>query len=196
MGVYFNGNAPVAVSTVFFGDKDATVYYLPGTMGWNPQVQTSGASFGVQSNRFGFTITGTSGLAIAVEASTNLANPTWFPLQTNTLTAAPCYFGDPDWTNYPARFYRLRDPKFGGLPTVLWNPQVQTSDPSFGVGTNGFGFAITGNNNLVIVVEACTNLANPTWSPVGANTLTGGSCYFNDPQWTNYPTRFYRLRPP
>ena len=83
---------------------------------------------------------------------------------------------------------------FGGRPTVLWNPQVQTSDASFGVRTNQFGFNITGTSNLVIVVEACTNLANPIWSPVGTNTLTGGSSYFSDPQWTNYPRPF--LPPP
>jgi hypothetical protein len=85
---------------------------------------------------------------------------------------------------------------FGGRPMVLWNPQVQTSDASFGVRTNRFGFTITGTSGLVIVVEACTNLANFTWSPLGTNTLTGGSSYFSDPQWTNYPARFYRLRSP
>jgi hypothetical protein len=83
-----------------------------------------------------------------------------------------------------------------GLPTVLWNPQAQTSDGSFGVRTNCFGFNITGTSNLVVVVESCTNLANPIWSPVGTNTLTGGSCYFSDPTWTNYPIRCYRLRSP
>jgi len=85
--------------------------------------------------------------------------------------------------------------RFGGCPTVLWNPQVQNSDASFGVRTNQFGFTIIGTSGLVIVVEACTNLANPTWSPVGTNTLTGGSSYFSDPLWTNYSARFYRLRP-
>jgi hypothetical protein len=76
-------------------------------------------------------------------------------------------------------------------PSVLWNPQVQTSDASFGVQTNGFGFNITGNSNLVVVVEACTNLTNPVWQPIQTNTLTGGLSYFSDPQWTNYPSRFY-----
>jgi hypothetical protein len=62
--------------------------------------------------------------------------------------------------------------------------------------TNGFGFIISWATNLSVVVEACTNLANPIWSPVGTNTLTGGSSYFSDPQWTNHPARFYRLRSP
>jgi hypothetical protein len=85
---------------------------------------------------------------------------------------------------------------FAACPTVLWNPQVQTRDASFGVRTNRFGFNITGTSNLVVVVEACANLANPAWSPVGTNTLTGGSCYFSDLHWTNYPARLYRLRSP
>jgi len=195
-GVYFQGNAPSVGLLVFSGDNKATVYYLPGTTGWNPQVQTSGANFGVRTNRFGFTITGTSSMVIVVEACTNLANPIWSPLQTNTLTGGSSYFSDPQWTNYPARFYRLWGPTFGGRPAVLWNPQVQTSDASFGVRTNRFGFTITGTSNLVIVVEACTNLANPVWIPLQTNTLTGDSSYFSDPQWTNYPARFYRLRWP
>ena len=28
------------------------------------------------------------------------------------------------------------------------------------------------------------------------NTITTGSSYFSDPQWTNYPTRFYRFQMP
>jgi hypothetical protein len=42
-------------------------------------------------------------------------------------------------------------------------------------------------------VQACTNLANSIWSPVRTITLVSGSYYFNDPQWTYYPCRFYRL---
>jgi hypothetical protein len=42
-------------------------------------------------------------------------------------------------------------------------------------------------------VEAATNLANPVWIPVSISTLTSGTNYFSDPQWTNYPDRFYRV---
>jgi hypothetical protein len=120
--VYFNGSAPSVGSSVFSGDNNATVYYLPGTTGWsstfggrptklwNPQAQTTGTSFGVRTNRFGFNITGTSGLVIVVEASTNLASSNWTPVSTNTLTNGLTYFSDPQWTNYPGRFYRLRSP--------------------------------------------------------------------------------------
>ena len=88
---------------------------------------------------------------------------------------------------------------FGRRPTALWalpNPVILNHGPSFGVQTNGFGFIISWATNLSVVVEACTGLANPIWTPVGTNTLTGGSSYFSDPEWTNYPTRLYRLRTP
>ncbi len=92
--------------------------------------------------------------------------------------------GTTNWTN-----------PWGGVPTVLWNPHTQ-NDATFGVRTNRFGFTITGSTNLVIVTEACTNLANSVWSTLGTNTLTGGSSYFSDPWWTSYPYRFYRFRSP
>jgi hypothetical protein len=46
------------------------------------------------------------------------------------------------------------------------------------------------------VVEACTNLPAPDWSPVSTNTLINGWPYFSDPQWANHPNRFYRVRSP
>jgi hypothetical protein len=87
-------------------------------------------------------------------------------------------------------------PSFALRPTVMWNPQMQTHDGHFGIRTNQFGFNITGNNGLVVKVEACTNLAGATWSPVSTNTLTGGSAYFGDAAWVNHPRRFYRLNLP
>ena len=83
---------------------------------------------------------------------------------------------------------------FGGQPAVLWNPAAQTSGPGFGMTADGFGFNITGTSNLIVVVEASTNLS--TWQPVQTLTLTTGSAYFCDPQWTNYPGRYYRFRSP
>ena len=56
--------------------------------------------------------------------------------------------------------------------------------------------AFTGTANLVVVVVASTNLASPAWVPLATNTLTGGTSYFSDPQWTNYPRRFYRFSSP
>jgi hypothetical protein len=120
--LYFLGNAPRFDSYVFDGDTYTTIYYLPDTLGWtwipvgcptilwNPQAQTNDAKFGVRTNQFGFNITGTSGLSIVVEACSDISNPVWQPVATNTLTGGTSYFSDSQWTNYPGRFYRLRSP--------------------------------------------------------------------------------------
>ena len=75
-------------------------------------------------------------------------------------------------------------------------PLILTSNPSFGVRTNQFGFTVSWATNLNVVVEAATDLAHPVWSPVQTNALTSGWFYFSDPQWKNYPARFYRIRSP
>jgi hypothetical protein len=87
-------------------------------------------------------------------------------------------------------------PSLGGIPTLLWNPHIEVNDGSFGVGTNQFGFTVSGTSNLTVAVEVCTNLTGAAWSPLSTNTLNGGSAYFGDVQWTNHPVRFYRLRWP
>jgi len=120
--VYFQGGAPTIASELFSGVTNVIVYYLPGATGWgttfagrpavlwNPLAQTGDASFGVWTNRFGFTITGASNLVIVVEASATLAAADWVPLQSLNLTNGAFYFSDPEWTNHHARFYRLRSP--------------------------------------------------------------------------------------
>jgi hypothetical protein len=118
---YFLGNAPTLGISAMGWNSLSTVYYLPGTTGWgsgfagrnailwNPQVKMNESTFGVVSNRFGFSITGDSRLVFLVEATTNLNNPVWVPL-TNYYMGRGFYFGDPQWTNHPARFYRIRSP--------------------------------------------------------------------------------------
>lgn len=117
--VYCQGNAQILGSSVFSGASNASVYYMPGTIGW-------GATF-------------------------------------------------------------------GGRPTVLWNPVIQTDGENFGAQPAGFGFDISGTSNLTFVVEACTNLVDGAWMPVETNTLTGGISYFSDPDWINAPNRYYRV---
>ena len=120
--VHFEGNAPVCDGALNNGIT--TVYYLPDTTGWDafalsagvptalwlPAIETGDASFGVQTNQFGFNINWASDRTVVVEASTGLANPDWIPVATNTLTAGTSFFSDSQWTNYPSRFYRLRSP--------------------------------------------------------------------------------------
>jgi BspA type Leucine rich repeat region (6 copies) len=119
-GIYFQGNAPSLGFGGYAFDNRATIYHLPGTSGWSsllggrptalwrPQVQTNSVGFGGLSNQFGFNITWASDQVVVVEACTDLANPTWIPVATNTVTGSSSWFSDPGWTNYPGRFYRLR----------------------------------------------------------------------------------------
>jgi len=78
-------------------------------------------------------------------------------------------------------------------PTELWNPQASALRVTGGQ----FGFNISGPANTVIVLEACTDLAQPVWLPVSTNSLDGsGASSFSDSQSANYPARFYRFRSP
>jgi hypothetical protein len=121
--VFFLGDAPTVAADAFDSDTNATVYYLPGTKGWssnfaslptvlwNPVIQTGNSSFGVQSNQFGFTITGTPNLPVLVQSSTNLNDPTWTPLQTFTLTNGLVLFSNSQWADTAEHFYSLAFPR-------------------------------------------------------------------------------------
>lgn len=121
---YFEGNSPPANPSIFY-DAPVTVYYLPGTSGWGatfgnsptqlwfqpqPQVLPFEPSFGVQNHQFGFTISWATNANVIVQACTNLSNPIWIPVITNSLSTGTNYFSDPSWMNYPGRFYRISGP--------------------------------------------------------------------------------------
>ena len=133
--VYFGGNAPSVGFDAFFGDgtnSQIVAYYLPGTMGWTafstalgsslassnfwfqlePEILNFEPSFGVHSNQFQFTISWATNASVRVEACSNLANPVWLPISTNTVTAniGTANFADPKWTGYRVRDYRLVSP--------------------------------------------------------------------------------------
>jgi hypothetical protein len=78
----------------------------------------------------------------------------------------------------------------------LWNPAVQTGDGSFGISNQQLGFNITGTTNILVMVEASTNLNSATWTPLQTVQLTNGTYYFSDPQSTIYPERFYQIVAP
>jgi hypothetical protein len=116
--LYFQGNAPGDSGDVFDSDSNLTVYYLPESAGWgstfngfpavlwNPQT----SMFNIAGGHFGFNITGPTNAIIVVEACTNLVNPIWLPVSTNTLTGGVSSFSDSQSSNNPSRFYRFRSP--------------------------------------------------------------------------------------
>jgi hypothetical protein len=193
-----------SVNGVLFDKNQVTLIYYPGGRAGSysiPNGVTSIPSYAFQScpSLTGLTVPNSvitiGTLAFNVDPSLttiyflgDAPNVNWeaFDIQ-NTVTV----FYLPGTTGWD-----IFDVNSGFSPAMLWNPQIQTNDGSFGMQANQFGFNIAGSSNLVIVVEAGTSLANPVWIPVATNTLTGGSSYFFDSQWTNYPSRFYRLSMP
>lgn len=67
-------------------------------------------NFGIQSNGFGFDFIGISNQTAIIEFSTNLAQPVWSPLQTNSLTGSPQHFSDDTFGGNAERFYRIHSP--------------------------------------------------------------------------------------
>jgi hypothetical protein len=122
---YFEGDAPswssLDLKAAF--SEPATIYYLPGTVGWgrnlggcpkspwvrpNPTILDFGDSFGPSPSGFGFVISWATNVPVVVEASADLGGQGWAPISTNTLTDGCVQFTDPGWTSQPARFYRVR----------------------------------------------------------------------------------------
>ena len=129
--VYFRGDAPTYGNATFDAGigswlepkSSTTLYVLPAKSGWSSsfdnlpvvtfatwdaRVRTGDSSFGMQGNQFGFTIEGTDGLVVLVEASTDMTN--WSTVATVTLTGGTYVYTDPDTQNHSTRFYRLRSP--------------------------------------------------------------------------------------
>jgi hypothetical protein len=55
------------------------------------------------------------------------------------------------------------------------------------VKTNAFSFIISWATNRPVVVEACTSLASPIWSPLATNPLSGGTSLFQRPRMGESP---------
>jgi hypothetical protein len=127
--VYFTGEPPPSDPIQLFYSSFPIVYYLPDTERpwpaslsiqptrlWDPHAVIDDTNFGMKSGQFNFKITATPGLSfmpdlvVVVEAATDLKNPVWIPISTNTLTGGSSAFVDPDSANHPSRFYRFRSP--------------------------------------------------------------------------------------
>jgi hypothetical protein len=127
--VFFRGNAPTVGVLAFvkddsygiFYEPPVTNYYLPGTTGWRknyggartaiwtlPYPLVLSGSVGVQTNGFAFTVSWATNAFVVVEASTDLKNPSWSPVQTNALNNGVVNFTDPQWAKSPSRFCRVR----------------------------------------------------------------------------------------
>jgi hypothetical protein len=122
-GLYCMGGAPVADGDLFDSQSVAVIYHLPGAAGWPPvpelwagrptalwlpEIEAEG--LGAQAGRFQFNLGWAAGQTVVVEACTNLVDPVWVPVGTNTLAGGTGAFRDDGWTNHGKRIYRIRRP--------------------------------------------------------------------------------------
>ncbi|MEI8206086.1 MAG: leucine-rich repeat protein [Kiritimatiellales bacterium] len=112
----------------------------------------------------------------------------------------PDISGSP-FANSPATvFYRPGlsgwEETFGGRPAKVWNPVIQSTGSAFGMRASGFNFAVSGDNGTPVIVESVTNLTGGVWMAIATNFINDGVLNFSDPQATNTPEKFYRLRMP
>ncbi|HLH56046.1 MAG TPA: leucine-rich repeat domain-containing protein [Verrucomicrobiae bacterium] len=123
--LYFEGDAPtVSDAFIVLSQGDPTIaYYLPGTQGWgatfasqptawwvlpNPVLLNTRAALTVQSNGVSLAVSWATNSSVVLEACTSLVNPTWQTVDAKPLSGGTAGFRDSQWTNYPARFYRVR----------------------------------------------------------------------------------------
>jgi len=146
-----------------------------------------------------------TGFSVSWNNSTNLyqgnPNATPTPAGGNVLSASEL------WHRIICLGTAVSDDPFDVDWIRVWQPVTMTG---IGMHTNGFDFCL-GDYHATTVVEVATNLANPVWQSLQTNSinsyltnlnfssinpLNANPIYFSDPQWTNYPGRFYRLRWP
>jgi hypothetical protein len=81
-------------------------------------------------------------------------------------------------------------------PVLQWNPVIETGGTNFGVRDNQFGFNIAGAADIPIVVEACSNLANPVWTPIQSLKVTNKLVHFSESFQAESSGRFYSIGMP
>jgi hypothetical protein len=80
---------------------------------------------------------------------------------------------------------------FCGVAAEAWTPQISAPIAT----TDSFQFTVEWANGQIIRVQACTNLAEPSWVDLSTNTITDGSCSFGDSGWAAFDRRYYRVVP-
>jgi hypothetical protein len=115
--VYFDGDALATDNDAFF-DSPATLYYLPGSSGWDatfsyrptalwlPKITLS--SHNPQNGKFTLSCFWSVGQPVAIQATTSLTNPQWQTIHAATIPASGTIdYEDPDSATHSSRFYRI-----------------------------------------------------------------------------------------
>jgi hypothetical protein len=189
---------------VLFDKSRTTLVAFPGGIGGSYTIPASVTSIGISA------FSGCSGLAsVAIPGSVTSIGQDAFEACTSLASVyfngnAPTVGSDVFFLDDHATVYYLPGTTgwssfFAGCwpaPWFLPNPLILNNGPSLSAQNNVFGFTISWATNAPVVVEACTNLAFPVWTPLQTNALTNGAFYFSEALQTNIPGRYYRIRSP
>jgi hypothetical protein len=115
----------------------------------------------------------------------------------NFLGNAPAVDGDIfDGCSDDLRVYVL--PGTAGWGAAIGNYTPEPWPPTItavgrDAGSGHLGFQADWAAGMKAVLQVRTNLVTADWQPLYTDTFVNAMCYFSDPQWTNHPSRFYRL---
>jgi hypothetical protein len=193
---YFKGNAPSLGNGAFFSDNNATVYYLPGTTGWDSTIGGRPTAvwvvlvLGNLSETYDGTAKSVSvsttppGLAVYVTYDGSASAPTNVGSYTVIGT-----INDPNYQGSATNTLIIAAGP--AVPPYLTNP--------LRLANGGFQFAFTNSPGAPFTVLASTDLTLPmsNWTVLGSVTeVSPGQFQCTDPQPTNRPRRFYRISSP
>jgi len=167
------------------GDWSLPTPFLVNTL--PPTAVSIGPSHLLPGGQFQLAISsGVLGQSYVVLASTNLVD--WLPISGYIFTNPPITIFDPNATNFPRRFYRIGPVSWASSVTKL------ASNAGESLSSNGINLTLYSLPGLNYEIEASTDLVN--WTIITGFSSTSSTLHFSDPGWTNYPSRFYRLRSP
>jgi hypothetical protein len=196
-GAYFQGNAPgLGGSSVFAGNNNATVYYLPGTTGWGP-------TFGGRPTALWplptiqmspQTQTAEAGSAVDLRVKASGSSPLfclWYLNYTNLLSCG---------TNQDLELTNVQFAQSGAYTVVVTNGAgAITSAPAM---LNVIaaverrpaeGVQVMGEAGSLLNVDYTDSLsATPNWLPLDTVSLVSTSQYCFDASEPLAPQRFYR----
>ena len=194
--IYFQGNAPtLGGSSVFAGDDQATVYYLPGTTGWGP-------TFGsrptvalipptIQKSPQTETAEAGSETGFRVQASGPLLFYLWYFNNTNLIGCG---------TNHWLALTNVQFSQSGAYTVVVTNAAgAVTSSPALlsviaPVERRPVpGVKVTGAAGSPLSLDCASSLSPaPNWTPFGSVSMTSTSQYCFDLTLPLPPQRFFR----
>jgi hypothetical protein len=197
-GAYFMGNAPSGASSwTFYGDNSATVYYLPGTIGWSSTFGGRPTAVWVQLPTIQTppqTQTAEAGSAVSLRVRASSPLPLfyfWYFNATNLLSSG---------TNWQVKLPEVQFDQSGAYIVAISNVLgAITSAPAL---LNVIapverrpvpGVKLTGQVGSLLNLDSADFLRPaPNWTPLASVSLTGTSQYWFDLTGPLPPQRFFR----